>query len=156
VLISSCSKYWGLPGFDDSHAAPAPRSRHRRPLVFDLDSKLCRLYLVSVSTNIKQTSYGLSRFRWHDIIVVVTWHFNLRRSCLQNQKHELFHSQTIGRRENIALYGRYVPVKSQMSKSRRAVGEATRLWARGPCRSRRIGLTFYVKRTFLAIARPNT
>jgi len=43
-----------------------------------------------------------------------------------------------------------------MSKSRRAVGEATRLWARGPCRLRRIGLTFEVKRTFLAIARPNT
>jgi len=63
VHVSSCSKHWGLPGFDDSHAAPAPRSRHRRPHYFDLDSKLCRLYLISVSTNIQQTSYGLSCLR---------------------------------------------------------------------------------------------
>jgi len=35
---------------------------------------LGRQYLVSVSTDIKQTSHDLSRFRRHDITVVVIWH----------------------------------------------------------------------------------
>jgi len=108
------------------------RAQHRRPTRGTGDpltsiGLLCPLYVISVSTSIKQTSHALSRLRRHDIIVVVTGHLNLRRSCLQNQKHELVRSLTTGKRENIGLCGHYVPVKSQMSKSRRAVGEATRL-----------------------------
>ena len=108
------------------------RVQHRHPTRGTRDPLtsivlLCRLYLISVSTNIELTSHSLSRLRRHDIIVVVTRHFNLRCSCLQHQKHELVHSLTISKRENIGLCGRYVPVKSQMSKSRRTVGEATRL-----------------------------